>query len=125
MTLILKIMQMTIHPMPLRTQRIKLLEECSGDMFTWFKNNIIKASPEKDHFSVSKKKPSTTVTSDNLKIDTNGVKIEISLEQKLLGVIIGAQPTFKSHTCNMLKKTIKSLMHLQELHPIWTKRKGE
>ena len=56
MTLILKIMQMTIHPMPLKTQRMKLLEECSGDMFTWFKNNIIKASPEKDHFSISKKK---------------------------------------------------------------------
>ena len=47
---------MTIHPMPLKTQRMKLLEECSGDMFTWFKNNIIKASPEKDHFSISKKK---------------------------------------------------------------------
>ena len=31
---------------------------------------------------------STTVTSDNLKIDVSGVKIESCLQQRLLGVII-------------------------------------
>ena len=44
----------------------------------------MKGNPEKCH---SKKKTSTTVTSDKLKIDVIGTKIASSLEQKLLDVI--------------------------------------
>ena len=68
-----------------KTQRVKvteLLEECSGDMFTWSENKRMKANPEKDRLLVSKKKTSLTVISDNLTIDINSVKIESSLEKK-------------------------------------------
>ena len=63
----------------------------------------MKAKPEKSHLLVSKK------TSDNLKIDVNGGKIERGLEQKLLGVIIDDQLTFKNHICKMLKKASQKL----------------
>ena len=85
MTLTSQIIQMSIHLMALKTQRVKvteLLEECSDDMFTWSENKRMKANPEKDRLLVSKKKTSLTVISDNLTIDINSVKIESSLEQK-------------------------------------------
>ena len=80
------------------------LKECSGDMFTWFENNGMKAIPEKWHLLLSKKKNFTTVISDNLKIDINGDNIKHSLEQKFLSFILVNQLAFKSHISNMLKK---------------------
>ena len=94
---------------------IERLEECFGDMFTWFGNSGIKANPEKCHLPVNKKETSRTVTSDNLKIDVNGVKIESSLEQKLFGVIVHDQLTFKSHICNMLKKASEKVNALTRI----------
>ena len=88
-----------------RSKFSERLKECSGDMFTCFENNVMKANPEKWHLLLSKKKNFTTVTSNNLKIDINGDKIKHSLEQKLLGFILVNQLTFKSHISNMLKKT--------------------
>ena len=83
----------------------------------------MKANPRKLHLLVSKRKTFTTVTSDNLRTDINGVKIESRQQQKMLGVIIDDNLTLKNHIYNMLKKS--SQMHLQELHPTCTKRKGE
>ena len=54
---------------------IEWLEECFGDIFTWFGNNRMKANPERCNLLVSKEKTSTTVIFDNIKIDLNGVKI--------------------------------------------------
>ena len=80
---------------------IEPLEECSGDMFTWFENNRMKANPEKCHILVSKRITSAIFASHNVKIDINGFKIKSSLEQNLLGVIIDDRRKFKSHvgTC--------------------------
>ena len=83
----------------------------------------MKVNLRKLHFLVSKRKTFTTVTSDNLRTDINGVKIESSLQQKMLGVIIDDHLTLKNNICIMLKKS--SQIHLQELHLTCTKRKGE
>ena len=83
----------------------------------------MKANPRKLHLLVSKRKAFTTVTSDNLRTDINGAKIESSLQQKMLGVIIDDHLTLKNHICNILKKS--NQMHLQELYSTCTKRKGE
>ena len=79
----------------------------------------MKGNPEKCH---SKKKTSTTVTSDKPKIDIIGAKIASSLEQNFLDVI-DDQLLCKSHIRKMLKRASQSLMHLQESHPTWIKRK--
>ena len=79
----------------------------------------MKGNPEKCH---NKKKTSTAVTSDKLNIDVIGAKIASSLEQKLLDVTDG-QLLCKSHIRKMLKRASQSLMHLQESHPTWIKRK--
>ena len=47
----------------------------------------MKANPEKCHLLVCVKNTSIILVSDKLKIDINGVKIESSLKQKVLGVI--------------------------------------
>lgn len=51
-----------------------------------------------------RKETLTTVTAKNFNIDINGVKIASILQQKLLGVTIDDQLTFKSHVCDMFKK---------------------
>ena len=79
----------------------------------------MKAKPEKSHLLVSKK------TSDNLKIDVNGGKIERGLEQKLLGVIIDDQLTFKNHICNMLKKAGQKLNVLTRTESYMDQKKRE
>ena len=99
---------------------IQRLKECSGEMLTRFENNGMKANPEKCHLLVSKKNTSAIVTSDHIRIYIIGIKIECSLEQRRLGVIIDNQLTFK--TCWI--EPVKNLVHIQELHTTWTKRKG-
>ena len=74
---------------------IQRLKECPREVFTRFENNGMKANPEKCHLLVSKKNTSAITTSDQIKIYINGVKIECSLEQKRLIVIIHNQLTFK------------------------------
>ena len=80
---------------------IEPLEECSGDMFTWFENNRMKANPEKCYFLVSKRITSAIFASHNVKIDINGFKIKSSLKKKLLDGIIDDRRILKSHagTC--------------------------
>ena len=95
---------------------IEPLQQCSGDMFTWFENNRMKADPEKCHFLVSKRITSSIFASHNVKIDNNGFKIKSSLKQKLLGVIIDDRRTFKIHVGTCWKNPVKSSMQLQKLH---------
>ena len=80
---------------------IERLEECSGDMFTWFENNGKKANSEKCYLYVSKKKNFFISKSNSFEINSNCVKIARTLEQKRFGVIIYYQLTFKSHICNI------------------------
>ena len=101
---------------------IERLEECSSNMFTWFENDGMKANPEKCHLLVSRKK--TSLTSDNLKIDINGVKIESSLEQKLLGVIIENQLKFNKHICNILRKNSQKLNALTRIPSYMDQKKS-
>ena len=101
---------------------IERLEECSSNMFTWFENDGMKANPEKCYLLVSRKK--TSLTSDNLKIDINGVKIESSLEQKLLGVIIENQLKFNKHICNILRKNSQKLNALTRIPSYMDQKKS-
>ena len=56
MTLILKMMQMTIHPMPLKTQLVKLLNSWKNVLVICLNGLKIKAKLEKCYLFASKKK---------------------------------------------------------------------
>ena len=79
---------------------IERLEECSGDMFT-LKITERKLTQKNATFMLVRKKNFFISKSISFEINSNGVKIARTLEQKRFGVIIYYQLTFKSHICKI------------------------
>ena len=99
-----------------------------GRLFWWYVLMIrkygMKAKPKEYQLLVSKKKTST-INSNNIKIDTCGVKIASSLEKTLLDIFIDNQLIFKSHICSMLKKASLKLNALTWVASYMYQKKGE
>ena len=116
---------MSIHPIPLKTQCVKLLNGWKNVLvicLLGLKTTEWKLTQKNATFLLIRKKP--LVTSDNLKIDINGVKIESCLEQKLLGVIIENQLKFNKHICNILRKNSQKLNALTRIPSYMDQKKS-
>ena len=85
MALIFQIRQITIHPMPQKTERIKLLNDWKNVLLMFLHGSKItelKLTQKNATFLLVRKKHSTVATSSNLKININGFKIASCLKKK-------------------------------------------
>ena len=75
---------------------LEKLEYASRNIFEWFFNNTMKASPDKCHFLSSLEM--------NTKISVSSFNIENKHSQKLIGVTIDHKLNFHDHVSNLPKK---------------------
>ena len=75
---------------------IQSLEDCSVMLFKWFRDNQMQGNPDKCHVLMSSK------TKEN--INVNGILIESSLSEKLLGINIDNGLNFDKHISNICGK---------------------
>ena len=83
---------------------IKKLEKTSSNMFSWFRNNGMKANPDKCHLLIS------GTELGEAKIDN--CVIESSKQQKLLGVLLDNDLKFDQHLENLCRKASQKLSAL-------------
>ena len=87
---------------------IKILENASVDVLTWFKNNGMKANTDKCHLLVnSKEKVYTKIGPYN---------IESIEQQKLLEVFIDNKLTFGKNINNLVPRLAKNVMRYVKCH---------
>ena len=96
---------------------LEKLESSTHDLFRWFKENHMKANPEKCHLLVT----TNTLTSVNI----NGFQIKNSTEEKLLGVNFDSKLSFENHVSSLYKEVTKITCTNQDcqLHEL-SKRKA-
>ena len=85
------------------------LENATEKLFEWFANNHMKANHEKCHLLMS------TLTPISIKVKYYIIKN--SDNEKLLGVIVGANYNFSCHLKNILKKASKKVDVLARIPP--------
>ena len=72
------------------------LEKDTSAVFTWFKNNYLKANSGKSH---------PLATSDNIQhINVEGSQLSSSKSEELLGILIDQKLTFENHLLNIIQK---------------------
>ena len=88
---------------------ITSLENATEKLFEWFANNHMKANHEKCHLLMSTLTP--------ISINVKYYIIKNSDNEKLLGVIVGANYNFNCHLKNILKKASKKVHVLARIPP--------
>ena len=83
------------------------LENCSNSLFKWFKENHFKANADKCHL--------LTTSNETVTVNVNGFEINNSKEEKLLGIKIDRQLSFKSHVTSLCKKASQKLHALARI----------
>ena len=77
------------------------LEKDTSAVFTWFKNNYLKANSGKSH---------PLATSDNIQhINVEGSQLSSSKSEELLGILIDQKLTFENHLLNIIQKVNQKL----------------
>ena len=96
---------------------IEKLEQCSDSLITRFQNNRMIACVDKCHSLVSTKvcRINNVPNNNKFKMKSNEINIESSPEEKLLGVILDGQLSFKSHMSNLCKKASQKLNALARI----------
>ena len=77
------------------------LQASATKLFLWFKNNHLKANPEKSHILLSIKKPEI--------VSVDGISIAASSHEKLLGVIIDSELKLRITSQRYVSKLAKKL----------------
>ena len=77
------------------------LEISSSILFTWLKNNYMKANTDKNHRLLSNK--------NNLTVNIDGNVLESEDSQVLLGITINSNLSFNKHIKNFCKKASAKL----------------
>ena len=88
---------------------ITSLEQASNALFKWFKNNLLKRNADKCHFLVS--------TNDRVSMTLDGIKIDKSDTEKLLGVKFDKKLTFDDHISDICKKAGRKISALARVTP--------
>ena len=96
---------------------ISALETSSSLLFRWFNNNFIKSDSDKSHLAMSCAEETTAVI--------DGLPIDSSITEVLLGITIGHKFKFDDHLKKKKKKQVQNLMHLPVLHLLWMLAKNE
>ena len=78
---------------------LEKLESSTHDLFRWFKENHMKANPDKWYLLVT----TNTLTSANI----NGFQITNITEEKLLGIKFDSKLSFESHVSSLWKASQK------------------
>ena len=86
---------------------LEKLESSTHDLFQWFKENHMKANPDKCHLLVT----TNTLTSVNI----NGFQITNSTEEKLLGIKFNSKLSFENHVSSLCKKASQTLHALTRI----------
>ena len=86
---------------------IEELEISSSILFTWLRNNYMKANTDKSHLLLS--------VDNNLTVKIDGNIIESEDEQVLLGVTIDSNLSFNKHVNNLCKKASAKLNALARI----------
>ena len=86
---------------------LEKLESSTHDFFRWFKENHMKANPDKCHLLVT----TNALTSVNI----NGFQITSSTKEKLLGIKFDSKLSFEKHVSSLCKKTSKKLHALTRI----------
>ena len=85
------------------------LENTSKTLFQWFKNNQLKANPDKCHFICS--------SSNTVNLTVENEKLQNSRCEKLLGVNFDLKLSFNAHTHDLCKKAGQKLNALSRITP--------
>ena len=88
---------------------ITSLEQASNALFKWFKNNLLKRNADKCHFLVS--------TNDRVSMTLDGIKIDKSDTEKLLGVKFDKKLAFDDHISDICKKAGRKISALATVTP--------
>ena len=83
------------------------LKNCTGSLFTWFKENYMKPNGDNCHLLV------TTEKLFSINIDGNNLKKK--KEQELLGIKFDSSLSFKGHIPNLCKKASQTLHALARI----------
>ena len=83
------------------------LESSIHDLFRWFKENHMKADPDRSHLLVTTK----ALTSINI----NSFQITNSTEEKLLGIKFGSILSFENHVSSLCKEASQKLHALTKI----------
>ena len=86
---------------------LEKLESSTHDLFRWFKENHMKANPDKCHLLVT----TNTLTSVNI----NGFQIKNSTEERLLGIKFDSKLSFENHVSSLCKKASQKLHALTRI----------
>ena len=86
---------------------LEKLESSTHDLFRWFKENHMKANPDKCHLLVT----TNTLTSVNI----NGFQIANSTKEKLLGIKFDSKLSFENHVSSLCKKASQKLHALTRI----------
>ena len=84
-------------------------EQASNTLFKWFKNNLLKRNADKCHFLVS--------TNDRVSMNLDGIKIDKSDTEKLLGVKFDKKLAFDDHISDICKKAGRKISALATVTP--------
>ena len=82
-------------------------QSSTHDLFRWFKENHLKANPDKCHFLVT----ANALTSVNI----NGFQITNGTEEKLLGIKFDIKLSFENHVSSLCKKVSQKLHALVKI----------
>ena len=97
---------------------INKLEESNNSLFQWFRNNHMKANPDKCHLLVTR----------YYEVSTNIIEFEIesSKEEKLLAILINTRLSFEHHIKSLCKKASQKLHALARItyHMDFEKRRS-
>ena len=77
------------------------LQASATKLFSWFKNNHLKANPGKSHILLSSKKPEI--------LSTDRIPLAASSHEKLLGVTIDSEVKFENHITELCLNVSKNL----------------
>ena len=83
------------------------LESSTHDLFRWFKENLMKANPDKCHLLVT----ANALTA----VYINGFQITNRTEEKLLGIKFDGKLSFKNHVSSLCKKASQQLHALTRI----------
>ena len=86
---------------------LEKLESSTHDLFRWFKENHMKANPDKFHLLVT----TNALTS----VSINGFQITNSTEEKLLGIKFDTKLSFENHVASLYKKASQKLHALTRI----------
>ena len=101
------LIKVKIHLLSLENNVLETLESSTYDLFRWFKENHMKANPDKCHLLVE----TNLLTSVNI----NAFQITSSTEEKLIGTKFDSKLSFENHVSSLCKKTSQKLHSLTRI----------